>query len=164
MEQSISLSLGWPQPLLPGPLSCGSCSYKVSAIVITLSSHPRAVSGLPWGESWALAQPLPHPLWWELGQLQFPGLIPLDPQGFWFLVSLKGQRKATQKRKGIYAIWGEIRDRKDPEIKLLPPPPALEPPLQNHPWDQLCVLKVVGSLGTHHLLFALPPSLCHSSH
>lgn len=144
------LSLAWPQPLASSPLSCFSCSYKVfntAAIVVTLSSHPSVVSGLPWGESWALAQPLSHLLWWELGQLQFPGLISLDPQGFWFLVSLKGQRKAIQKHKGIYAIWGEIRDRKDPEVKLLPPPSALELPLQNRPVGPTMCFESCGQLG-----------------
>ena len=143
------LSLAWPQPLASSRLSCCSCSYKVvdtAAVVATLPSRLELpLASLGW--SWALAQPVLHPLWWELGQLQFPGLIPLDPQGFWFLVSLKGQRKAIQKHKGIYAIWGEIRDRKDPEVKLLPPPSALELPLQNRPVGPTMCFESYGQLG-----------------
>ena len=136
VDQSVSAqpcpapALGFqaPFPVAPAVVKSSTLLPWWSLRLLTLELS-LAFLGVKAGLRYSLCPPL----WWDLGQLQFPGLIPLDPQGFWLLVSLKGQRKATQTCKGIYAIWGERRDRKDPEVKLLPPPPALEPSLQNHP-------------------------------
>lgn len=113
-----------------------SCKVLASAaIVVTLSFHPRVVSDLPWGQSWASTQPLSRSLWGELGQLQYPGLIPLDPRGLW-LSQCPGRGRGRSLRSVGVSIWGEVRDRMDPEDKLLAFPPALEcigPPTSPEP-------------------------------
>lgn len=87
---------------------------------------------------------------------------PTGPRGLSFTqCSLKGQRKVT--KKGICALWGEIRDRKDLEDKL----PALRLVLRPVVYCPIppetacvtsCVLgEVVGSLVTS--LLSLFPCL-----